>query len=95
MVPAPGAPSSFVFSVAFQQAPAGTNSLAAALGFTSTTLQQNVCIRSSSAVKNYITTGYYTHPFLDTVNAVPHYLSRALRGMGIVQNTSNRPPGIQ
>ena len=89
MVPAPGAPSSFVFSVAFQQAPAGTNSLAAALGFTSTTLQQNVCIRSSSAVKNYITTGYYTHPFLDTVNAVPHYLSRALRGMGIVQNTSN------
>lgn len=89
MVPAPGAASSFVFSVAFQQAPAGTNSLAAALGFTSTTLQQNVCIRSSSAVKNYITTGYYTHPFLDTINAVPHYLSRALRGMGIVQNTSN------
>ena len=90
VVMAPLASASFFeFSVAFQQAPAGSNSLAAALGFSSASLQGNVCIRSSTPVKNYLSTGYYSHPFLDTINAVPHYLSRALRGMGVVQNTSN------
>ena len=89
IAPTASAASNFGFSVVFQQAPAGTNSLAAALGFTSTVLQSNACIRSSTPVKNYLNTGYYTHPFLDTINAVPHYLSRALRGMGVVQNTSS------
>ncbi len=90
VVMAPLASASFFeFSVAFQQAPAGSSSLADALGFSSATLQQNACIRSRTPVQNYLSTGYYSHPFLDTINAVPHYLSRALRGMGVVQNTSN------
>jgi hypothetical protein len=78
------------YKLVFQQGTpaAGLSSIAQALGFDPGFAHANVAIQSLAAVTNYMTQGWYTHPFLDVVNSVPFSMSIKVRGIGIVTNGS-------
>ena len=78
---------SYIFQIAFPQQIAG--GLASALGFDPTRIYGNLTIQSQSAINNVISEGYYSHKFLDLINAVGLYQSRQVRGVSKVTNTSN------
>lgn len=78
---------SYIFQVAFPQQIAG--GIATALGFDYTRVYRNLTIQSQSTINNIISEGYYSHKFLDYVNAVGVYKSRQARGTSTITNTSN------
>ena len=73
------------FQIAFPQSPG----LATALGFDYTRIYRNLAIKSQFTVDNVLREGYYTHKFLDEINAVGIYKSRQARGTASITNTSN------
>ena len=75
------------FQIAFPQQAAG--GLATALGFEFDRIYQNLTIKSQFSVNNVLREGYYTHRFLDDINAVGIYKSRQARGTASITNTSN------
>ena len=83
----------YKFQVAFPQQVTG--GLATALGFDHTRVYKNLTIQSQTGINNVISEGYYSHKFLDLINAVGVYASRQVRGISTITNTSNIVVGNQ
>lgn len=80
-----------VFQIAFPERQAG--GLGSAMGFDYSFIHKNLTIKSQSAINNILREGYYSHKFLDYINAVGIYKSRQTRGLASITNTSNRVTG--
>ena len=78
---------SYTFQIAFPQQVAG--GLASALGFDYTQVYKNLTIQSQIAIDNVIKEGFYSHKFLQYINAVGIHRSRQVRGTSTITNTSN------
>ena len=80
--------SSFRFRLMFRKSTTVIG-VGAALGFDTTFLHENVCLRSVFQVKSYLPEAYYTHPLMEVFNAAKIFPSQQCRGTAIVMNNSN------